>query len=303
MKAVRNFLSYIEISTKIASVLPFLIGTGYALYRYGFLHFRQTIVFFIAMLLFDMTTTALNNHVGDRQTGRDPHYRNAVSMAIILLMGLSAMALGLYLVFISDIVVLLAGIFCFGIGIVYNCGFLPLARTPFGELVSGTVMGICIPLIALQINRPIISIGHQGFSRIILSLDWVEAAALGVVVMPLICCISNIMLANNICDMQEDAMVRRYTLPFYIGVEKSLLLYRLLYITAYGFIVIASLLRIVPLFTLVTLLTLIPVKKNIRRFLELQDKRQTFIMAIANFLLIAVPYAACIWIGCLPYLL
>ncbi len=302
MKAIKNFLSYVEISTKIASVFPFFVGIGYMMYRFGSIKRKQTLVFFVAMLLFDMTTTALNNHVGHRQTGRQPHYSDTVSIALITFMGMSAVALGVYLVSISSIIVLLVGMFCFGVGIIYNYGFLPISRTPFGELVSGTVMGICIPFIAVEINHPIVELIFE-FNRLIVTLDWMEAISFGIVVMPLICCIANIMLANNICDVQEDVEVCRYTLPFYIGVEKSLLLYRLLYITAYVFIAIASVLQVIPIFTLLMLLTLIPVNKNIRRFLEHQDKRETFFMAIINFLTILVPYAACIWLGSIKYLL
>jgi len=297
MYAIRNFLSYIEITTKIASVFPFLVGVGFAVYRYGSLRPKHTLVFFLAMLLFDMTTTAINNHVGHRQTGRVPHYRVSISVAIILIMGLSALALGIYLVSITSIVILLAGMLCFGIGVLYICGPLPIARTPFGELVSGTVMGVFIPFIAVEINRPMIGIAFPDFNRLVITIDWLDTAALGFAVMPLICCIANIMLANNICDMQEDVSVRRYTLPFYIGLKKSLWLYGLIYATAYLFIILASVLGIIPVFSVITLLTIIPVRKNIRRFNDFQDKQQTFITAVKNFLTILIPYTACIWLG------
>jgi len=251
------------------------------------------------MLLFDMTTTALNNHVGQRQTGRVPHYRTSISVALILILGLSALALGVYLVSITSFVILFAGMFCFGIGVLYNYGPLPVSRTPFGEVVSGAVMGGFIPFIAVEINRSMIGIAFPDPGRLVLSIDWLEAAALGFVVVPLICCIANIMLANNICDVEEDVSVRRYTLPFYIGLKKSLWLYRLLYVTAYVFLALASVLGIIPVFSMITLLTIIPVRKNIRRFSELQDKRQTFITAVQNFLIILIPYTACIWLGVL----
>ena len=299
VNAIKNFLSYVEISTKIASVFPFLVGAGFVMYRYGSLRPKQTLVFFFSMLLFDMTTTALNNHVGHRQTGRVPHYRASISVAIFLTMGLCALALGIYLVSITSIVILLAGMFCFGVGVLYNYGPLPIARTPFGELVSGTVMGIFIPFIAVEITRSMIGIAFPEFSRLVISVDWLNAGALGLAVMPLICCIANIMLANNICDMQEDVSVHRYTLPFYIGLKKSLWLYKRIYATAYVFIIIASVLGIVPIFSVITLLTIIPVRKNIRRFNDIQDKRQTFITAVKNFLIILTPYTACIWLGAL----
>lgn len=290
-------MNYVEISTKTASVLSFLVGAGYTLYRYGSLQPKQTLVFFAAMLLFDMTTTAINNHVGHRQTGRVPHYSGAMSVAIILVMGLTAAMLGVYLVSMSGIVILFMGIVCFAAGVAYSYGPLPVARTPFGELCSGVVMGAGIPFIVVQINNPIVDIALYGSSRVMITTDWLELLAFGVVVMPLVCCIAAIMLANNICDVEEDARVKRYTLPFYIGVKQSLLLYRLLYIAAYLFIAAGSVLRIVPVFTLVTLLTCIPVRKNVARFTAVQDKSWTFFTVILNFLAIAVPYAVCLWLG------
>ena len=297
MKYIRKFLDFVEINTKIASVFPFLVGAGYVLYRYGSLKPEQTLVFFAAMLLFDMTTTAINNHIGHRQTGRVPHYPKAVSVAIIFAMGLSAAALGLYLVSISGTVILLAGMICFAVGVTYSYGFIPITRTPFGEILSGVVMGFFIPFIVVQINNPLINIAFYDFSRVVITVNWMELLALGVVVIPLVCCIANIMLANNICDVEEDTRVKRYTLPFYIGVEKALLLHRLIYIKAYLFIVVAVALRIVPVFTLALLVTCVPVKKNVTRFMALQDKKRTFFTAILNFLLIVAPYAAFVWLG------
>ena len=150
MKGIRNFLNFVEIGTKTASVIPFLVGAGYVLFRFGYLKPKQTLVFFAAMLLFDMTTTAINNHVGHRQTGRVPHYPAALSLVIIAGMGLAAAALGLYLVIIdwsaagwqnagavweagasSGILILFVGLFCFAVGVLYSFGPLPIARTPF----------------------------------------------------------------------------------------------------------------------------------------------------------------------------
>ena len=214
-------------------------------------------------------------------------------------MGLAAAALGLYLVSISSVVILLTGVFCFAVGVTYSYGIIPISHTPFGEIVSGSVMGFCIPFIAVEISHPMITIAVQDFSRLVITADWVELLSLAALVMPLIFCVAPIMLANNICDINDDIRVKRYTLPVCIGLKKSLRLYVLFYIVGYLFIIAVSLLRFVPLFTLVVLLTCIPVRKNILRFIALQDRKRTFFTAILNFLLIALPYAACIWLGAL----
>ena len=70
------------------------------------------------------------------------------------------------------------------------------------------------------------------------SLDWVSMIILVLIALPNMCCTSNIMLANNICDVERDVQSKRYTLPYYIGQKKALLLYYGLYGVAYLSIVL-----------------------------------------------------------------
>lgn len=55
------FLELVEIRTKLASVLPFAIGTLFAVTYFHAFDWLNTLLFFTAMLIFDMMTTALNN--------------------------------------------------------------------------------------------------------------------------------------------------------------------------------------------------------------------------------------------------
>jgi len=244
-----------------------------------------------------MTITAINKHTGSRREGTTPHYSKAVSLAIIFVMCLTAIAIGIYLVFITNIVVLFLGVICFAIGITYSYGPLPIERTPLGDIAAGIVTGGIIPLIAFQIHHPLINVALYDFSRLAINVDLLELLAFTVIVMPMITCIFNLTLANDMCDFEDDVRAEKYTLVFHIGKEKALRLFRLGYILAYLFIVIGVVTRIVPLFTLLTLLSIIPVRKNIKRFLELQDNDKTFFTTIINFLAISLPYAAFIWLG------
>ena len=54
-------LELVEIRTKLASVLPFAIGTLFAVTYFHAFDWLNTLLFFTAMLIFDMMTTALNN--------------------------------------------------------------------------------------------------------------------------------------------------------------------------------------------------------------------------------------------------
>jgi 1,4-dihydroxy-2-naphthoate polyprenyltransferase len=112
-----------------------------------------------------------------------------------------------------------------------------------------------------------------------------------------ICGIANIMLANNICDIEDDVANRRYTLPVYIGREKALRLFKFIYYIGYLAVVIALLLGIVPILSALVLLTLIPVNKNIKAFYKLQTKKETFALAVKNFIVCNIAFVFSIVLG------
>ena len=94
------------------------------------------------------------------------------------------------------------------------------------------------------------------------------------------------MFANNICDMEEDIQNARYTLPIYIGKDLSLKLFAFSYAFLYLDIILLVVLKVESIFSLIVLITALPVRKNIQTFLKRQDKKDTFILAVKNFILI-----------------
>jgi 1,4-dihydroxy-2-naphthoate octaprenyltransferase len=299
-----RFVRFVEIQTKIASVLPFFTGVFYALYTNGEIvkkiDGKSTAIFFVAMLLFDMAVTAINNYIDTRAAKSRVHFSDAVSLAIIVLFVSGSAALGLYLVLLHGLVVLLAGVACFSVGIFYTFGPAPISRTPYGEIFSGGVMGFLITFIAFFINVPqntFIEI-RSLFPVLSVAVDVMTAVKLLFVSLPLACGIANIMLANNICDVERDVKISRFTLPYYIGVEKALRLFAILYYIAYASILVASVLRVIPVFCLIGLLSFIPVRKNINLFKAKQIKSETFPLSALNLLWIAIPYFLLIFAGC-----
>lgn len=71
--SIRSFLKLVEIQTKIASIFPFFIGILFVLYRYEALHWKNTLIFFASMLIFDLTTTAINNYMDYRKANSDEY--------------------------------------------------------------------------------------------------------------------------------------------------------------------------------------------------------------------------------------
>ena len=111
-----------------------------------------------------------------------------------------------------------------------------------------------------------------------------------IVTLPLVVGISNIMLANNICDIEEDLHNRRYTLPIFIGKESAIWLFVTLYFVGFGAILLGVLIGILPWVSLITLITIKPIVAHLKQFKALQSKEHTFILAVKNFLIMNVTY-------------
>lgn len=264
-----------------------MLTIAFLLYSGRPIDWLRTLVFFLAMFLFDLTTTAINNYIDTKTNEQVLQFERRTALTIILILFTISTALGLYLAYLTDVVVLLLGGLCFLTGVFYTYGPVPISRMPLGEVMSGLFYGLFIPFLLLYINMP------EG-TYLTLGLGW-ESIRLELNVMPLIsvlllavtpmCTTANIMLANNTCDVEKDVKVRRYTLPYYLG-KKALWLFALLYYACYASIVAMVVLRILSPVCLVSLLTIIPVQRNINIFMERQDKASTFITSIKNYIII-----------------
>ncbi|MCX7710004.1 MAG: 1,4-dihydroxy-2-naphthoate polyprenyltransferase [Clostridia bacterium] len=297
-----SFLKLVEIQTKLASMVPFLLGTFYAVYHFRRIDFIGFLFLFISILTFDMLTTALNNYFDYKKAIRKYGYNYEIHNAIardnlkettvlitMLTLFVIATLFGILLVIKTNIIVLLVGMISFAIGISYSFGPVPISRTPLGEAFSGFFMGFIIVFLAVYIHvydKNIISILF-GNAMLFVQMNYMELLYIFLLSIPPICGIANIMLANNICDMEDDIENRRYTLPIYIGKKTALLIFKSLYYIAYAAIIILSAFRIVPLFYLLSLLTFIIVRKNIKLFEDKQSKEITFALSVKNFLMIS----------------
>jgi len=302
---ITTFFKLVEIQTKVASVIPYLVGTLYTLYAFDTFKPINAILMFLSMLIFDMTTTAINNYIDYTKAIKKDGYGYEIHNAIykyglktshvrflIYAMLFISTLLGILLALNTNIIILLLGVACFAIGILYTFGPLPISRTPFGELFSGLTMGLILTFITIYIhifdqNVFNISLAHEILT---VHLNIGVLFGIGIICIPLITCIANIMLANNICDMEEDLPNKRYTLPIYIGRKNALLLWELLYYLAYGAIIVGVIFKVLPWLSLLTLITLVPIKKNIKAFKAKQFKGETFIYTIKNFILLNVAY-------------
>lgn len=301
MKNILNFLDFVEIKTKTASMLPFLTGLAYVYFLNSHIDILQTFIFLIAMLLFDMSTTAINNYIDAHVSKTAKHFSDKFSISIIITMILLSALLGCYLTYVHGIYILAIGMFCFAIGIFYTFGPAPISRTPYGELFSGSVMGFCIPFLTISINLPKNYFFDISFSDLNLNMiiNLPAIIKLGIMTLPIMACISNVMLANNICDVESDILIKRFTLPFYIGKEKAVNLFAYLYYIAFIVILFSSMVHIVPRLCVFIILLFPIINKNIQIFKNKQVKIETFSVSIKNLIIIVLPYSLLIAIGSL----
>lgn len=284
---LERFLKYTEIKTKITSLFAFLMSVAYLFYIKTEINWKLTAVFFASMFIFDLTTTAINNYTDTKTNGQKLDFKRTTALLIILVMLFISAGLGLYLVYLTDIVVLFAGAVCFICGILYTFGPVPISRQPLGEILSGIFYGFMIPFLILYINMPEGKLLTLSLSMKTIGLSLSVVPLLSLILLSVIptCTTANIMLANNICDVEKDVQVNRFTLPYYLG-KRSIYLFAGIYYACYVDIVLMTIFKVLSPLCLIALITLIPVQKNIKEFLKVQDKEKTFIVSIKNYVLL-----------------
>ncbi len=299
---IKNLLDLVEIRTKVASVLPFLTGTFIALkigYAFKCLPF---VLMFFALLLIDMGTTGLNNLFDYKRALLKEGYHYEVhnpigagqlsersATLILIFMLLISALLGLTLVFFTHYWVLFLGMLSFGMGIMYSAGPLPISRTPLGEIMSGVFMGGLIPTIAAIIHIPsanILTFNVQG-QMLHLAINTALLLNLAVYALPLTLLIGNIMLANNTCDIEEDLVNHRYTLPVLIGQKKATRLFMILFLMAYLIPIIGVISGLLPFYHAAIFLSLPITFPLVRQFTKTPIKAKTFVNAVKTFVIYA----------------
>lgn len=275
------FFELVELKAKTASVLPFLLGICFSWYHYGSLHLFYVLIYFIAMFIFNMAVDILDNY-NDYHHAKEGHdYKEKTNIIgrenlslsmlrqwIIWMIAISAL-MGIGLSMVVGWPLLWLGLYCYLIGIFYSSGPKPLSSLPLGEFFSGFTMGFMIMLICVYINT------FDSFQWTVGNLGSIFLVAL-----PNTCLIANLMLANNICDLEEDEMNHRFTLVHYLGKKASIRLFVGLIVTAFASIILSVVLDLTPITMLLTLLVVPFIWKQTKLFLNEQVKTKTFICAV-----------------------
>ena len=150
--------------------------------------------------------------------------RHGVAPKTIMIIALSfyaiAMLLGVYICAMSSWWLVAVGLVCMLIGYLYTGGPYPIAYSPFGELVSGAVMGMGIVLIAFFIQT-----GDVTLDAVLISV-------------PSMILVGAIMLSNNIRDIVGDTEGGRKTMAILVGRHNAITVLAAFFIVSYLWIIV-----------------------------------------------------------------
>ena len=285
---IQKFNALVQIQTIIISALPYIIGSLMASYYYHHFNLSYCLWLFLAVISFHLAVNGHNQYT-DYLRYKKNHvtsYNNILekfnisrkwARNVIILLTLVSATIGIILSFKVGLIILLIGFFSYLIGYCYSGGPYPILKTPFGEPASGITMGYNITLLGIYVNIYNIHPFDSFF--------WAKAI---IVACPAIFVIANVMLANNICDVEEDVKIGRKTLPFYIGRKNALIVLCTYYVLAYIFLILSIVLHYLPTLALGSLLTIPLVYRSTRTFVKDPHKETTFKGILMNVLLVLV---------------
>lgn len=285
---IQKFNALVQIQTIIISALPYIIGSLMASYYYHHFNLSYCLWLFLAVISFHLAVNGHNQYT-DYLRYKKNHvtsYNNILekfnisrkwARNVIILLTLVSATIGIILSFKVGWIILLIGFFSYLIGYCYSGGPYQILKTPFGEPASGITMGYNITLLGIYVNIYNIHPFDSFF--------WAKAI---IVACPAIFVIANVMLANNICDVEEDVKIGRKTLPFYIGRKNALIVLCIYYVLAYIFLILSVVLHYLPTLALGGLLTIPLVYRSTRTFVKDPHKETTFKGILTNVLLVLV---------------
>ena len=210
--------------TWIASIGPVLFGILFCkLERYP-LSFWKSILLIFTCIFMQSSVNTFNDYM-DYIKGNDTEkdyveesdavlIYNSINPKQALILGIIHLILGAVLGIIACIQsgFLPLGIGCIGgiVVLLYSGGPFPISYLPIGEIISGFVMGILIPLGVAAVS------------------DGKLHNEIFLYALPLMIGIALIMMTNNGCDIEKDLRAKRHTLAVLLGRKNTKNLYHIL---------------------------------------------------------------------------
>lgn len=233
--------------TLTAAFVPVLLGSALAIYETS-IDAGLFIAMMVASLFLQIATNMFNEYY-DFKRGNDTAESVGIGGAIVRegikphvvlnsALGLygASILIGIYICMNSSWWLAAVGLLGMAIGYLYTGGPLPIAYTPFGEIISGFVMGMLLILISFFIQT-----GTVTTTSVLVAI-------------PSLLLVGGIMLSNNIRDLDGDKEFGRKTLAILIGRPKAVKLLATMFIVSYIWVFILIVMQVVsPWLALVVL--------------------------------------------------
>ena len=280
------------------SFFPGFMGILYAWYNYGTFHLGYSLLGLLTVGLFQLAIRLRDNYldyyVAENKQADDIQEMTVGKETIPLknvrfsyyMTGAIALLIGLFIVFQTSFMLLFIVLGGMLIGVLYTFGPIPLSSTPFGDFFIGLAYGLGIFLALLYINA---------FE--VIPFDWFTIIQIIIASIPTAITVMSVSLANNISDLEEDIEGGRFTLPYHIGVDKALVVFKSFYYVGYIAIILSIIFGTFPRLVTLSLLTFPYVYKNIQIFMDEQDKQTTFLTTLKNSIVIPIPLIITFFLG------
>ena len=217
MKSFKFYWKLTRPHTLPASIIPPLVGIGYALYADRAFHPILGLVMILCAVLIQIATNLFNEYY-DFKNGLDTEetvgiggaiVREGIAPKSVLFAAFSLYALsgllGIILAMSTSWLLLVVGAICLLIGYCYTGGPYPISRSPFGEAFAGTLMGTGYCMIAYYTQTGTITWGALAIS------------------VPINILVGLLLTANSLRDRVPDEANGRRTLAILLGHERTLL--------------------------------------------------------------------------------
>ncbi|MCP8617785.1 1,4-dihydroxy-2-naphthoate polyprenyltransferase [Salirhabdus salicampi] len=245
--------------TLTASFVPVFVGTMLASF-----HNSISLPLFLSMLLaamFIQAATNMFNEYFDYVRGLDNEnsvgiggtivrdgFKPKTVLRLAYLFFFIAMLLGVFICYSTTWWIAVIGLVSMAFGYFYTGGPLPIAYTPFGEIVAGFFMGTVLIGISYYIHTFSID------SRIVL------------LSIPVAILIGAILLANNIRDLRGDKKNGRKTVAILLGHDGAVTLLASLFFVTYLMTIVFIFIDWLPIWSLITLFSMKKAYRAIQAF-------------------------------------
>lgn len=236
--------------TLTASFIPVLVGSVLAWQENRYLHWGLLTAMLLASVLIQAATNMFNEYY-DFIRGLDTSEsigiagaitRDGVKARTVLHLALGnlliAALLGIYICSSSSWWLAMIGLGCMAVGYLYTGGPLPIAYTPFGELLAGLFMGSGIIMIAYYIQT-----GNVSWNVFLVSV-------------PNLVLIGAILMSNNIRDREGDQINGRHTLAILLGHQGAVRFMGGMFLLSYLWVILLIFIGVLHFWTLLVVLSI-----------------------------------------------